>query len=411
MGWRRQSARFRGLFGRERRARELREEFCAHLAMEERENLESGMSPEEAHYAALRQFGNVTLAQEGSKEMWNWNSVETLLQDFRYGLRQLRRGPGFTIVAVLTLALGIGANTAIFSVVNAVALRPLPYPHSDRLVWIAEVLPAIKAELASGGDYVDWKDQSRSLDEITAYDDRASFNLTGRGTPARVSGAQVTASFFATLGVGPHLGRGFTAEEDKPNSRKVVVLMHSFWQQYFGSDPKLLGQTVTLDATPYTVVGVMPASFRFPGDSEVQMLVPLALNEAGERLRTQMQELVRIVGRLKPGVSLAMAQGDLDAIRKRQPSGPGGPAMRGPGPAPAPPAGQHGMFSVFTSGPAPPPSNAGSGGVMRPPTGTGPGNRPPASSRGGSSPNQVARAAGAPPPGGGQQAQASIKFH
>jgi ABC-type antimicrobial peptide transport system permease subunit len=395
MGWRRQSAKFRGLLGRERRARELREEFRAHLAMEERENLESGMSPEEAHYAALRQFGNVTLAQEGSKEMWNWNSVETLLQDVRYSLRQLRRGPGFTTVAVLTLALGIGANTAIFSVVNAVALRPLPYPHGDRLVWIAEVIPAIKAELATGGDYVDWKDQSRSLDEITAYDDRASFNLTGRGTPARVSGAQVTASFFATLGAGPHLGRGFTTEEDQPNGRKVVVLMHPFWQQYFGSDPEVLGQTVTLDATPYTVVGVMPASFRFPGDSEVQMLVPLALNESSERLRTQMQRLVRIIGRLKPGASLAFARGDLDAIRKRQPSGPGGPAMRGSGPAPVPPAGQHGMFSVFTSGPGPP-------------TRTGPGNRPPASSRGGSPPSQVARPTGAAS-SSGQQAQGGAK--
>jgi ABC-type antimicrobial peptide transport system permease subunit len=400
MGWRRQIAKFRGLFDRERRGRELREEFCAHLAMEERENLESGMSPEEAHYAALRQFGNVTLAQEGSKEMWNWNSVEILLQDVRYGLRQLRRSPGFTIVAVLTLALGIGANTAIFSVVNAVALRPLPYPHGDRLVWIAEVLPAIKAEVATGGDYVDWKDQSRSLDGITAYDEQASFNLTGRGTPARVHGAQVTASFFATLGAGPQLGRGFTAEEDQPNGRKVVVLMHPFWQQYFGSDLEVLGQTVTLDSAPYTVVAVMPASFRFPGDSEVQMLVPLALSESSERLRTQMQRLVRIIGRLKPGVSLASAQGDLDAIRKRRPSGLGGPAMPGPGPAPAP-RGQHAMFSVFTSGPGPAsPNNAG--GLPGPPTRTAPGTRAQASQGAGSPPSQVARLTGAPSPSGQQ---------
>ena len=406
MTWRRQIAKFRGLFDRRRRARELHEELCAHLAMEEQENLESGMPPEEAHYAALRRFGNVTLVQEGSNEMWNWSSVETLLQDVRYSLRQLRRGPGLTIVAVLTLALGIGANTAIFSVVNAVALRPLPYPHSDRLVWIAEVIPAIKAELATGGDYVDWKDQSRSLEAITAFDEQASFNLTGRGTPARVRGAQVTASFFATLGAAPQLGRGFTAEEDQPNGRKVVILTHPFWQQYFGSDPSVLGHTVTLDAMPYTVVGVMPASFRFPGDSEVQMLVPLALNESSERLRTQMQRLVRIIGRLKPDVSLAIAQGDLDTIRKRHPSGPGGPAMRAPGPAPALPAGQRGMFSVFTSGPAPAqPNNAGRSGVLRPPTGAGAGNRAP-SQGGPSSPNQVARAGGVLPSAGAREAQA-----
>ena len=406
MTWRRQIAKLRGLFGRGRRARELHEELCAHLAMEEQENLEAGMPPEEARYAALRRFGNVTLVQEGSNEMWNWSSVETLLQDVRYSLRQLRRGPGLTIVAVLTLALGIGANTAIFTVVNAVALRPLPYPHSDRLVWIAEVIPAIKAELATGGDYVDWKDQSRSLEAITAFDEQASFNLTGRGTPARVRGAQVTASFFATLGAGPQLGRGFTAEEDQPNGRKVVILTHPFWQQYFGSDPSVLGHTVTLDAMPYTVVGVMPARFRFPGISEVQMLVPLALNESSERLRTQMQRLVRIIGRLKPDVSLAIAQGDLDTIRKRHPSGPGGPAMRAPGPAPALPAGQRGMFSVFTSGPAPAqPNNAGRSGVLRPPTGAGAGNRAP-SQGGPSSPNQVARAGGVLPSAGAREAQA-----
>src|SRR6266542_2074461 len=262
--------------------------------------------------------------------------MPTVLQDLRYAVRLLVKSPGFTVIAVAVLALGVGVNTAIFSVVNAVVLRPLPYSHSDRLVWIAESIPALKSEAATGGDYVDWKDQNHTLDRIAAYDTTyrgslregahgpgsADFNLTGRGTPARVHGAFVSASFFATLGVEPQLGRAFTENEDQPSGPHVVVLMHSFWQQYFGSDPHVLGQTVSLDSAPYTVVGVMPASFRFPGDSLAQILLPLALNQAQERLRTQGHRQVRIIGRLKPGVSLAAARADLDEIRKRaQPSG------------------------------------------------------------------------------------------
>jgi predicted permease len=335
MSWRRELSKLGALFRRPKLADDFEAEIRSHLEMEERENVESGMPPDEAHYAALRRFGNVALTEERSREMWVWNRAEALWQDIRYGLRQLRRNPGFTAVAVMTLALGIGANTAIFSVVNAVVLRPLPYPHSDRLIWIAESIPALKSEAASGGDYVDWKDQNHTLDRIAAYDTTyrdslregapgpgsADFNLTGRGTPARVHGAFVSASFFATLGVEPQLGRAFTEKEDQPNGPHVVVLMHSFWQQYFGSDPHVLGQTVSLDAAPYTVIGVMPASFRFPGDSDAQILLPLALNQASERLRIA-QRQVRIIGRLKPGVSLAAARADLDEIRKRaHPSG------------------------------------------------------------------------------------------
>jgi putative ABC transport system permease protein len=300
--------------------------------------------------------------------------IGSLMQDLKFGLRMLAKNPGFTAVVVLTLALGIGANTAIFSVVNAVVLRPLPYPHSDRLVWIAESIPALKSEIATGGDYVDWKDQSLTLDRIAAYDrgarregapgKSADFNLTGRGTPARVHGASVSASFFATLGVEPQLGRAFTENEDQPNGPHVAVLMHPFWQQYFGSDPHVLGQTVNLDAAPYTVVGVMPASFRFPEDSGAQILVPLALNQASERLRIQTERLVRIIGRLKPGVSLSAARADLDEIRKRaQPSGGpmlaeggGGQGRAVPTPGPGGPGGQ---LRYNTSGPpeaAPPAS-------------------------------------------------------
>ena len=313
----------------------LEEEMRLHRELRQEEEVKRGLSLEEAHALASRRFGNELVLREESRDMWGWTWLETFLQDIRYGLRQLRRNPGFTVVAILTLALGIGANTAIFSVVNAVVLRPLPYAHSERLVWIAESIPALKSEVVSGGDYVDWKDQNHTLDRIAAYDTAyrdslregaggggsADFNLTGHGTPARVHSAFVSASFFGTLGVEPQLGRAFTENEDQPSGPHVVVLMHSFWQEYFGSDDQVLGQTVNLDAAPYTVIGVMPASFRFPGDVDAQILMPLALNQAQERLRTQGQRHVQIIGRLKPGVSLAAARADLDEIRKRaQPS-------------------------------------------------------------------------------------------
>ncbi len=246
--------------------------------------------------------------------------VEEVARDVRYGLRQLRWNPGFTAVALLTLALGIGANIAIFSVVDAVVLRPLPYPHSRRLVWISDFVPALGAETTGGADYFNWKDRNKTLSQITAYNISANFNLSGRGVPVRVHGARVSASFFRTLAVRPQLGRGFTRKEDQPNGPNVVVLMHSFWQEYFGSDREVLGRTVTLDAAPYTIIGVMPASFKFPGDPNAQLLVPLGLDKARELLRLPggqfFETFVNVIGRLKPGVTLAQARNDLTAIRK-----------------------------------------------------------------------------------------------
>ncbi len=352
-------ARCRALIIRKRLDEDLDEELRTHLEMLAEENVRHEIPLEEARYAALRTFGGIDQVREIYREQRGLPMIETFAQDLRFAFRQLRRNPGFTTVVVLTLALGIGANTAIFSVVNAVMLRPLPYPQSDRLVWIAESIPALKVEIATGGDYVDWKNQNHTLEEIAAYDTSAAFNLTGRGTPARVRGASVGANFFRTLGVQPQLGRGFTPQEcaagvapraegagrpeDQPNGPHAMILMHPFWQQYFGSDPRVLGQTVNLDAAPYTVVGVMPASFRFPGDADAQFLVPLALNKEAEGMRTShADELVRIIGRLKPGVSLAAVWADLNEIRKRAQSSSGptmaedgggqGHAMRTPGP-------------------------------------------------------------------------------
>jgi predicted permease len=314
------------------------DELRFHLEKQIEQNAARGMSAEEARYAALRQFGNLGALKEECRDSWGMRFINELGQDLRYGLRQLRRNPGFTVVAGLTLALGIGANTAIFSVVDAVILRPLPYPHSGRLVWICEFVPAFKAYLTGGADYVDWKNQNKTLEQIAAYDESAEFNMTGRGMPVRVHGADVTSNFFTTLDVEPQSGRTFTTEEDQPNGPHVAILMHAFWQQYFGSDANVLGQVITLDSTPYTIVGVMPAGFRFPGSPDAQLLLPLQLNEAHELLRLQ-QRLVHVVGYLKPGVTLARVRNDLDVIRKRAESAAITQSPSSPGPMAGPPAG------------------------------------------------------------------------
>jgi predicted permease len=388
--------RLRSLLRRGRVEQELSDELRFHLEKLMEENVGKGMTPDEARYAALSELGRLEQIKEECRDMRQVNYIENFIQDVRYAARQLRRSPGFTIVALITLALGIGANAAIFSVVNAVVLRPLPYSHSDRLVWIAEILPAFKAELASGGDYVDWKDQNQTLEHITAYDESASFNLTGRGTPERVHAAQVSASFFATLGVEPQLGRGFTPDEDQPNGRNSVILMHAFWQQYFGSDPQVLGQTVTLNATPYTVVGVMPGSFRFPGGGEVQMLLPLQLNEASERLRVQ-NTLVRIIGLLKPGVPVARAHADLDAIRKRMHPAPVTAGPSGPEALPPPGAGQNTMIRFTRSAGLPPSSSGGAENTGHPPGGPGSEARTEAPPGSGPTSERVAQVAGTTP--------------
>src|SRR5437016_5442314 len=305
---------WRNLLHKDRVERDLDEEVHGYVELLTAEKIKSGMGANEARRQAMIETGGVEQVKEQVREARFGAFFETLLQDVRYGLRQLRRSPGFTAVAIATLALGIGANTAIFTVVNAVVLRPLPYPRSNRLVWISKVMPALNAEVVVSGDYFDWRDQNKTLERLTAYDPAVSFDLTGRGTPARIHAAAVRANFFQTLGVDPQLGRSFTHEEDQPSGPNTVVLMQAFWQQYFGSDPQVLGKTVTLNSAPYTVVGVMPASFPFPGDAEIQMLVPLQLNEAKERLRMMMR-LVRIIGLLKPDATIARAQSDLDAIR------------------------------------------------------------------------------------------------
>jgi len=254
MGWRRQIARFRGLFGRGRRARELREEFSSHLAMEEQENLESGMTPEDAHYAALRRFGNVTLAQEGSREMWGWNSMETLLQDLRYALRKLPRNPGFSAVAVLSLALGIGANAVVFSVVNGLLLRPLPVERPNQLVFL-ETKSGITQSFPN---YRDLRDRNETFSGLVGFR-LVPMALESTGGPTRIWGLLATGNYFDVLGVHPVIGRFFHQADDvHPGSSPYAVLSYNTWRGRFGGDPGIIGKIVRINHLPYTVSAWLP---------------------------------------------------------------------------------------------------------------------------------------------------------
>ena len=247
--------------------------------------------------------------------------METLLQDMRYGWRMLARNPGFTAIAVLTLAIGIGASTAIFSVVDTVLLRPLPYRDPEKLVLVSETLPGMSMDQigVSAGEYQDYRDRNRSFSQVAAYES-AGFNLTGAGQPLRVNAAALSASAFALLGVSPELGRGFTVEEDRYGSGSVVVLSHALWERQYGRDPNILGQTVKLDEKPFTVIGVMPASFRFPFDgaplSEMADLwVPLAFEPDLLSPENRTREFgVGLIGRLKPDISKEQAQKDVENV-------------------------------------------------------------------------------------------------
>ncbi|HTV56413.1 MAG TPA: ABC transporter permease, partial [Terriglobia bacterium] len=316
MSWRRELSRLRALFRRPKLADDLKAEIRSHLEMEERENLERGMAPDEAHYAALRRFGNVTLAQERSREMWVWNVAETLWQDLRYGLRQLRRNPGFATVAVVTLALGIGASTAIFSAVNGILLRPLPYAEPDSLVSVQQAGPGI-GNSASYLNFFDWRTQNRVFSSMASYHGR-QFTLTGAGESLHIQAETVSAELFGLLEVKPLVGRSFERQDDQRGAN-VVILSHALWRERFHSDRSVVGRTVVLNNKAFTVVGIMPAGFQFPPAGHTDLWTSVAVDrESRSNIMTgRSYDTLSVIARLRPGVSLIRAQADMDLIARR----------------------------------------------------------------------------------------------
>ena len=237
------------------------------------------------------------------------------MNDLKFAFRQLLKNPGFTAVAVLTLALGIGANTAIFSVVNGVLLRPLPYPEPDRLIMIFESNPkggSPKFSVAPP-NFVDWRAQNQVFDNLAAVN-VANYGLTGQDKPERILGARVSASLFKVLGVLPALGRGFTSEEDRHGRHQVAILSQGLWERRFGRDPGILGKTITLDAESYTVVGVMPAGFQFP-NAETELWTPVAF--APYELSNRSGHTMTVIGRLKPNITVERAGAEMRTIARR----------------------------------------------------------------------------------------------
>ncbi len=311
MSWRRALSKLRFLL--RRRPDDLEEEISAHLAMEEAEHVAAGMNREEARHQAKRRFGNVTLAEESSRDMWKWTTIETLWTDIAYALRQLRHNPGFAAVAVLTLALGVGANTAIFSVVNAVLLRPLPFADPDRLIDARETEEAPGTYPVNPADYLDWQAQNRTLEATSVYSWTSIASLAGPGEPASAAVTQVQANFFSTLGIFPYLGRSFSKGEDVAGRHHVALLSYAFWRRDFGGSTGTIGKTVDLNAERYTIVGVMPPTFRFPGTTEVWVPIDMTSKQFSQRGNHGLN----VIGRIRRNVTLAQARQDLLAISLR----------------------------------------------------------------------------------------------
>jgi predicted permease len=327
------------LLSRRRHYSDLSEEIREHLEEKIEELVATGMPRKQAEHAARREFGNVTLIEEVSRDAWRWPSVENFLMDIRYGLRMLRKNPGFTALAVLILGLGIGANAAVFSVLHAVLLRPLPYkePQQLTMLWVTDSRPrgwAVTDGSTSYRDFLEWRRQAHSFKDLAIFYRRgwSVVTLTGE-EPEKVQGAFVSANFFTLMGVQPLLGHAFS-DEDLQHRERVVILSHGLWQSRFGGSLEALGRDIYIDGRPWRVVGVMPSQFRFPFlagnwenrvEGEVQLWAPLTTNpsedfSSGDPFNlTRPQGVARfqVIARLNPKISLRAAQAEMDTIEAR----------------------------------------------------------------------------------------------
>jgi predicted permease len=312
------------LFRRQQRNEELDEEVQAHLQMAAQDRIERGESADQARASALREFGNVGLIKEMTRDTWGFRWLEELIQDVRYGLRQLKRNPGFTAVAVITLALGIGANTAIFSLANAAFFRGFPFAHADRLafLWQDNTRTGETEGAVSYPNYADWRAQSRTFEDMAFIGFGKGFLagsgsmsiITGPNGPEQVPGAVVSTNFFSVLGVNPLLGRGFVRDDALMGHTAVAVISYAFWKDRFGGDPHVLEKRIKFGADEDAIIGVLPKEFTFPGN--IQIWQPRVVTALLQTKARQYPNLA-VVGRRRTGVTWSQAQAEMNTVATR----------------------------------------------------------------------------------------------
>jgi predicted permease len=305
---------------RPRRQTQLEQEIQSHLQMAASDRVDRGESAERAQQAVRREFGNVALIEQVTRDQWSWRWLDELLQDLRYAARMLRKNPGFTLVAVLTLALGIGANTAIFGVVNAVLLRPLPFKQPSRIMMLFEGIPKLGFPKMgfSAPDFLVFARAQKSFESVGAYQNKY-FNISGDREPERLMSARISSSVFPMLGAEPMLGRTFTSGEDAPG-QNVVILSYGLWHRRFGADPGIIGRKLELDRKPCTVIGVMPKAFNFPlrgpqASEPAELWVPMAFT-ATELEGWGTNYMNGVLARLRPGLAFEQASAEAESLSR-----------------------------------------------------------------------------------------------
>ena len=308
----------RMLLARKRAGADLDAELVFHIEQQIRENIANGLAPQEARTAALRAFGNPALLRDQTRTTWGWSWLDVWMRDLRIAARTLWRTPGFSLIAIAVMALGIGANIALFTVVRGVLLKPLPFRDPDHLISLFEnTNEQFVYNSVSGGVFSEWQKQNTSFSDLALLSED-DYNLSSASGqfPEKVLGASSTWNLFSTLGVAPALGRGFTAADDRRSANGVALLSWGMWMRRFGGDKAILNQTIHLNTVPYTLIGVLPASFYY-SDPQIQLWTPIYHDKPPDLMSELGAHNFGVVGRLKPGVTEAQAQADLSVITRR----------------------------------------------------------------------------------------------